>query len=432
MNKISSSFFIARGNNKSSSLHKRVRLMPYYSFPHTKDQDHKITQNQNRFFLHLDFDCFFAQVEQRDNPKLKGLPVSVGGNGGNKGIVMTSSYEARARGVKTGMSVWEARKICPELISIPSYGGKYEAILLNVIDKLKNALPEDCIEQYSIDEIFLDATPIAGNYFQAIRFAAMVKKMIWELETLTVSIGLSYNKSYAKIATKFRKPDGLTAIREENKDIIYALPARKIWGVGRKIEERLAAMNIHTIGDLANSNYYAMHKEFGINGIVLRKMARGEDTSGIVNEEVRIEKSFNHSHTLNESIYEDDDVMNEIKRMVEYVCRKMRRKDLITDHISLDVRYDDLGFKGDKMRIDPPTNSQTDLYNAAVHIYKTLPKPGKKRKVRQFTVGVFELHKVTGYNLDLFNKNALIPYKQIDKLKEKYGESSVRLGLDKK
>ena len=110
MQKISSSFFISRGGSRAFGIFKRVRFMPLYSFPHHKDLNYKVERYEKRFFIHLDFDAFFAQVEQRDNPKLRGKPVSVGGNGGIKGIVMTCSYEARAFGVKTGMSVFEAKQ----------------------------------------------------------------------------------------------------------------------------------------------------------------------------------------------------------------------------------------------------------------------------------------------------------------------------------
>ncbi len=139
--------------------------MPLYSFPHIKDMNIHITSHQKRFFAHIDFDAFFAQVEQRDNVKLKGMPVSVGGMEGRKGIVMTASYEARARGVDTGMSVVAARQICPELISLPCYGPKYESIMMNLVELLKDYVPEECIEQYSIDECFIDLSSVAKNFY---------------------------------------------------------------------------------------------------------------------------------------------------------------------------------------------------------------------------------------------------------------------------
>lgn len=145
------------------------------------------------------------------------------------------------------------------------------------------------------------------------------------------------------MATKFHKPDGLTVVREENRAEIYALPASKLWGVGSRIEKRLALIGIHTIGELAKSSIHAVHKEFGINGVMLRKFARGEDTSIIsMGKEKRIEKSFNHHHTLTDPIYKIEDVTNEIRRIGEYLCRKMRYKNLAGRHFFLTLRFDDL------------------------------------------------------------------------------------------
>ena len=428
--KLSSSYFISRGESKTSSVYKRVRRMSLYGFPHHKDLGHKLIQNGRKLFIHMDFDAFFAQVEQRDNPKLKGKPVSVGGHGGNKGIVMTSSYEARAKGVKTGMSVVEAREFCPELISVPCYGPKYEAIVQHILQELTSLVPEDCIEQYSIDECFLDIAPVVDNYWDAAKLAYKIKKLVMDLENLTVSIGLSYNKSYSKLASKFKKPDGLTIVKEENREDIYKLPAGKIWGVGRRIERRLALMGIFTIGQLANADFHAIHKEFGINGVMLKKIAGGEDTSGISTMPQRIEKSFNHNHTLSEPIFKESEIHSEIRRMTEYVCRRMRSKDLITDHAALTIRFDDLGFVGDKVRLHHPTNDELDIFNAALYIYNHLPTPDERRKLRMCGITVFDLYKVDGYNLDMFNGNYRIPYKQIDHLKEKYGERIVRVGLN--
>jgi DNA polymerase IV len=432
MQKISSSFFITRGGGKGARIFKRIRFMPLYSFPHHKDLNYKLETHSRRYFMHLDFDAFFAQVEQRDNPKLRGKPVSVGGNGGIKGIVMTCSYEARALGVRTGMSVFEARQICPELISLPCYGPKYEAILLNIMEAFRKLVPEDCIEQYSIDECFLELTPVVRDYFDATRFAWMIKKLVRRLENLTISIGLSFNKSYAKLATKLRKPDGLSVIREENRTDIYILPATKLWGVGSRIEKRLAMLGIFTIGDLANSNFHAVHKEFGINGVILRKIARGEDTSIIASgKQQRAEKSFNHHHTLTEPIYKIEDVTNEIRRIGEYMCRKMRFKNLTGKHLFLTLRFDDLGFVTEDIKLFNPTNDERDIFEAAMYLYKRFPEPGPFHKVRMFGMTVFDLHLVTGYNLDLFRKQPILPYKEIDYLKEKYGENIIRVGLNR-
>lgn len=378
----------------------------------------------------MDIDAFFAQVEQRDNPKLRGKPVSVGGNGGMKGICMTASYEARACGVEIGMSVVDAMQLCPDLISVPSYGAKYETILQSILHNITEYVPDEFIEQYSIDECFLEITPVVKDWLSATKLAYRIKKMILDTEHLTSSIGLSYNKSYSKIATKFDKPDGLCVIREENKDIMYKQSVEKIWGVGKRIAARMRLLGIMTIGQLANSNFHAVHKEFGINGVILRKIARGEDTSGIYLKKEKLEKSFNHAHTLTDSIYNEAEINNEIKRMVEYICRKMRAKNFIATQLSFFIRYDDLGSLGHHVKMKSPTNDERDLLFYCKEIYKTFPKPSQRRKARQFGITAFDLRQVAGYNLDLFKKFQNLPFKELDAIKDKYGERIIRVGLD--
>ena len=174
MDNLSSFFFITRKEDGLPDIFKRVRMMPLYSFPHFKDLNPKITEHRKRFFIHLDFDAFYAQVEQRDNPALRGKPVAVGSTTGQKGIVMTASYEARKLGIDTAMSTWQAKKICPELISVPCYGPKYEAITQNLMRGLKSFVPPDCIEQYSIDECFVDLSPVAKNFEEAYLIAKQI------------------------------------------------------------------------------------------------------------------------------------------------------------------------------------------------------------------------------------------------------------------
>lgn len=198
------------------------------------------------------------------------------------------------------------------------------------------------------------------------------------------------------------------------------------------MKKRLALIGIHTIGELAKSSIHAIHKEFGINGVMLRKFARGEDTSIIsMGKERRIEKSFNHHHTLTDPIYKIEDVTNEIRRIGEYLCRKMRYKNLAGKHFFLTLKFDDLGFVSEDVKISYPTNDERDIFEAAMFMYRRLPEPNVSRKVRMFGMTVFDLNPVTGYNLDLFSKQPLIPYKEIDYLKEKYGERNIRIGLNR-
>jgi DNA polymerase-4 len=405
--------------------------MPLYSFPHIKDMNCKITEHRDRFFAHMDFDAFYAQVEQRDNPKLRGKPVSVGGTDGGKGIVMTASYEARARGVDTGMSVMEARKICPELISLPCYGPKYEAITLNLLNILAEFVPEECIEQYSVDECFADLTPVAKNFFGAGKVASEIKRRIREVENLTVSIGISYNKTFAKLATKLQKPDGLSAVTQQNKEEkIYSMSAGKLWGIGRRNGLRMAALGVNTIGDLAESSQSLMRKEFGINGVIFRKLARGEDTSEIIRK-TKKEKSLNHYHTMSLPIYKPSDVKKEIRRIGEYISRKLRARELVAGYMHLSVRFENLKYASNLVKLTSYTNDDREIFDTAMKVYENLYKPTAALKARQFGMGVYDLHtdlKIT--NLNLFEKYTGLPYSALDKIKTKYGEGMIRVGIE--
>ncbi|MDD5362672.1 MAG: DNA polymerase IV [Ignavibacteria bacterium] len=428
---ISSSFFVPREEQGYHSMYKRIRIMPLYSFPHYKDLSPHTEHAGRRVFIHLDFDAFYAQVEQRDNPNLRGKPVSVGSTTGMKGIVMTASYEARAFGIETGTSLWEAKKLCPQLISLPCYGPKYEIIMQNLMTALKRLVPEECIETYSIDEYFLDITDFVKNFDEAREFGRTVKKRIMDLENLTVSVGVSYNKTYAKMATKFQKPDGLTVIRPEDKEtLMYPLPVKKIWGIGTRIGRRLGLMNILTVGDLANSNEGSLKKEFGVNGIVFRRLARGEDTSGIFRKE-RPEKMLNHHHTLTNNIFKPKDVRDEIRRVGEYLCRKMRAKELVAGHLYFVIRYGNLRYASNDMRLREYTNDDREIFEAAMKIYENLPDPREDMPARMFGMSVFDLHKDTkNYNFDLFRNRVHLPFYELDKLKQRYGEGIIRVGLN--
>jgi DNA polymerase-4 len=431
MQLISSSYFIPREGTDFDSLYKRVRIMPLYSFPHIKDMNIHIVSHERRFFAHIDFDAFYAQVEQRDNIKLRGKPVSVGGTEGGKGIVMTASYEARAMGVDTGMSVLEAKRICPELISVPCYGPKYESIMLNLLSALKEYVPDDCIEQYSIDECFADLSGVVKNFYEATKVSNAIKRKILELENLTASMGISYNKTFAKLATKLQKPNGLSVVTQENKEKIYSMPANKLWGIGRRIEVRLYTLGIKTIGELAAANERLLKKEFGINGVIFRKLARGEDTSEIMRKEKK-EKSLNHYHTMAKPIYKTEDVRKEIRRIGEYICRKLRSKQLTAGCMHLSIRFENLTYTSHLVKLREYTNDDREIFNAAAVIYNDkLHKPREEMKARQFGMGVYDLHTDTRErNLHLFEKKVFLPYYALDKIKTKYGEGIIRVGLE--
>ncbi|MBC8485217.1 MAG: hypothetical protein H8D45_04160, partial [Bacteroidetes bacterium] len=288
---------------------------------------------------------------------------------------------------------------------------------------------KECIEQYSIDECFIDITPVVRNFTEAREVAVNIKRKVREVENLTASLGVSYNKTYAKIATKLEKPDGLTVITENDKQKIDCLQVKKMWGIGTRIARRLGVMNIITIGDLANSSTEAMRKEFGVNGIVFRKFARGEDTSKIF-KKTSHEKCLNHHHTLSKNIYKPEDIIREIRKIGEYICRKLRSKELVAGYLHLTIRFEDLRYAGNEIRLKRHTHDDREIFEAAIKLYKRFPHPDKHYKARMFGMSVFDLHpdpKRT--NLELFEKKIFLPYYALDKLKYKYGEGIIRVGI---
>lgn len=432
---LSSSYFIPRENDLVHQLYKRVRMMPLYSFPCLKYFNLGIKEHTNRFFIHFDLDCFYCQVETRDNPKYKGKPVGVisVSDSKYKGIVMTTNYEARERGIEIAMSVLEARMKCPEMILINCYGQKYEAILNKIKQMVYQFVPPECMEQYSIDECFVDLSPVCKTWKQALDVSITIKQEIWNLENLTTSLGLSFNKTYAKMATKLQKPNGLTLIRHEDREkILYNLDCDKIWGIGSRIKKRLNSFNIFTIGDLANASEFTMRREFGINGLVYRKMARGEDTSEIFHKEMRgHERMLMTAHSRDNATAYEPEIIAEVRRSIEYLCRKLRDKKLISKGLMIFLRYDNMTYDVEQSNLAFHTNDERVLTQWALILYRKILK-NPTCAVRQVGSCVYDLQTdLERKNINLFDSSPDIPFTAIDKIKDRFGENIIRLGINK-
>lgn len=427
----SSAFFNPVDKDKPFSIFKRVRMMPLYRFPCLKEYNLGIKEHTNRFFLHLDLDAFYAQVEQRDNLNYRGKPVGVVSlpDTITKGIVMTASYEARKLGVDTAMTTYQAKTICPELILVPCYGQKYEAILFNILSFAKKYVPDEAIEQYSIDECFVDFTSVCRDFKTAEKLARDFKEFIRNQENLTCSMGLSFNKTYAKMATKLRKPDGFTTIRQYDRGVFFPMSVDKIWGIGNRIRPRLNYLGVWTIQELANCPDNILRKEFGINGIAYKRMARGEETAEIFRKESH-EKSLMHQHSLTYPICNKFECEEEIGRRVEYIGRKLRSKNLVAKRMWLIERFTDLTFDVEEYKLNQHTNKDRKLYEYALELYKKMKKPTEELKVQMYGVMVSELQDdLQNENYELFHQQKELPYKAIDFIKMKYGENMLRVGI---
>jgi DNA polymerase IV (DinB-like DNA polymerase) len=341
---------------------------------------------KKRIIFHLDMDHFFTAVEERAHPEFKGKPVIVGADpkgGKGRGVVSTCNYEARKFGVRSGMPISKAWRLCPEAVYLPV---NYE-LYTNVSNEIMNILRKyaDKFEQWGIDEAFLDVSSKVKDYAEAEVLARQIKKEIYEKENLTCSIGIGPNKLVAKIASDFQKPDGLTIVREEETGKFLApLSVRKLLWVGRKTEQKLGAMGIRTIGDLARYDPTVLSEAFGVMGTQIYLMAHGIDRSE-VQERDEI-KSISRDTTFEEDTSNFDFVLRTLDELSEEVYGDVVRQQLYFKTVTVRVRYENFETHTHSKTLPFITNRLQDLKKTAKELIQAYLR--LDRKVRLVSVRV--------------------------------------------
>lgn len=293
-----------------------------------------------RTVMHIDMNAFFASVEQRSNPALRGKPVAVIGSDGRT-VVTTASYEARALGVKTGMNRFEAKRACPELILVVGNNRKYTDTSIRIIAIFEDFTPE--VEVFSIDEAFLDVTASLPLWSGPEDIARSIKRRIKDEIGITCSVGIAPNKLVAKLASGMEKPDGLVRIRpEEVAGILDDMPAGKLCGIGPRLFYHLEGMGVTTCGELSRYPVGLLRRRFGIVGERLSLMARGIDTSPVVaSGDDKEPKSVGHSTTLRKDVPDGPELRRYILKLSEMVARRARRYGIKGARVTLTIRYAD-------------------------------------------------------------------------------------------
>ena len=282
-------------------------------------------------------DAFYASVEQLDNPELKGKPVIVGGSS-MRGVVSAASYEARKFKIHSAMPIAQAMKLCPHGFFLPVRMKRYKEVSLQVFSIFQKYTP--LVEPLSLDEAFLDVTGSRKLFGNAEDIARQIRKEVRDEIGLTISAGVAASKLVAKIASDINKPDGLTIVpvgREA--EFLAPLPIKRLWGVGRKTQEILALLGVHTIGDIASLSEKLLEQKFGQHGISLRYKALGLD-----NRDVEIEhetKSVGHEFTFDTDLVELENIRRELLELAVMVAKRLRRYQLQGKTITLKVKYHD-------------------------------------------------------------------------------------------
>ena len=336
-----------------------------------------------RKIIHVDMDAYYASIEQRDNPELKGRPVIVGGKPNERSVVSACSYEARKFGIHSAMPTATAYKLCPQAVFIYPRFDAY----IHVSKLIRNIFREytDLYEPLSLDEAFLDVTENKRNMEIATDIAKEIKTKIFFRTQLTASAGVSFNKFIAKVASDFQKPDGLTVIRPEQAEaFLEKLPVRKFYGVGEVTEKKMHALGIKTGADLKKLEKNKLISLFGSSGAYFYDIARGIDDSPVVNDWDR--KSIGKEITLPEDILDKDKMTAVIGELANEVAQWLKDNNTKGRTITLKVKYYDFMSITRSVTLKEATDEGWIIIR---HCSELLEKTlAGKKKIRLFGVSV--------------------------------------------
>jgi len=313
-----------------------------------------------RNILHVDMDAFYASVEQRDDPTLKGKPVVVGGN--TRGVVAAASYEAREFGIRSAMPMRDALRRCPDLCRVAPRMSRYQSISKEVFSIFREFTP--MVEGLSLDEAFLDVTDSLQLFGNEVVIAQEVKKRIEERTGLTASVGVAPNKLVAKIASDLDKPDGLFVVTDSNmRDVLDPLPVRVIPGIGPETLSRLNRVRIATIADLRLAQDQDLEPIFGRFTRRTRDRAAGIDDRPV--QPSRRDKSISAEITFDEDLSERRAMRRQLLRLSEKTASRLRAKELVAGTVQVKIRQSDFSTFTRQAALKPPANNTETLYKAA-------------------------------------------------------------------
>ncbi|HEX2574418.1 MAG TPA: DNA polymerase IV [Polyangia bacterium] len=316
-----------------------------------------------RRILHVDMDAFFASVEQRDDPRLRGRPVAVGGEATRRGVVAAASYEARVFGVRSAMPMARALRLCPELVVVPPDIKKYRAVSEQVFTLFREVTP--LVEGLSLDEAYLDVTENAWGLRFGVEVARRIKDEIRARTGLTASAGVAPNKFVAKIASGWKKPDGLTVIPPDRVEaFLEQLPVDALWGVGPVTAGKLRARGIERLTDVRTADRTALREAVGSFAEMLVSLAHGIDEREV--EPHRERKSYGTENTFDKDLVDVEHMRELVAEMARETARHLERASLYARTVTLKVRYADFSTVTRSESRTPATRDPAELAERAV------------------------------------------------------------------
>ena len=388
----------------------------------------------DRVILHSDCNCFYASVEMLHHPELEGKPLAVGGDPEQRhGIILTANYIAKRAGVKTGTALWQARQACPGLVIVPPRMDLYFRFSLLAREIYREF--SDLVEPYGLDECWIDCTQSGQCFGSGRDIAAMISDRIKRELGITVSVGVRWNKIYAKFGSDYRKPDAITVIDRNNyRDIVWRSPASDLLFVGRATQRKLLRYGILTIGDLAQADPAFLQAAFGKIGLVLSAFARGEDQTPVAADRSEVPvKSIGNSTTTPRDLTTEQDVRMVIYMLAESVASRLRGHGFVGDVIEIYVRDGDLCGFSRQHKVDMPTNISEEIAREAMRLFRENYR--WEKPIRSIGVRVSHLREENyPYQISLFTdpewrEKQLRADIAVDEIRSRFGFQAVRRGL---
>lgn len=378
----------------------------------------------SKIIAHIDMNCFYASVEEKYNPSLKNTPIAIAGNVRERhGIIITSNYKARSYGIKTTMRVGEAKKLCPTLKLLKPKFENYQIESKKVFDLIKTYTKN--VEIVSIDEAYIDLSLVT----EPIKTMAIIQKRIYKELDLPSSVGLSYNKFFAKMASDMKKPKGFTIINRKNfKKLLWDMDVEKMHGCGKASAKKLKNYGINTIGELANANSQILKSLLGIQGLGLKEKALGEDRRKLNYHTER--KSIGNSKTYIKDLYDDKEISLEIKKLAKKVSDRANNQSYIGNHLSITIKFADFKTITRGRKLPDYINDEKNIYQYALDIL--FENYNFDKGIRLLGVSLNDVKKKNevAEQLDFFNHTENQRNNELRKvmrlLNEKYGKEVVK------
>jgi DNA polymerase-4 len=381
-----------------------------------------------KLVMHLDMDAFFAAVEQRDHPEYRGLPVVVGARPGTRGVVSTCSYEARAFGVHSAMPISEAFRLCPQAVYLRPEMRRYLAVSKQVMEILATISP--VVEPVSIDEAYLDITGLERLFGSPEDIGRLAKRRITSALDLTASVGIGPNRLVAKLASDFRKPDGLTVVRASAvQDFLDPLPVGKLAGVGAVLQARCQALGIRTIGDLRALGLAESQRLFGEKGgLSLHERSRGVASASVGEQAAR--KSISREFTFEKDVRDERVVHDTLLQLASDVGRMARGEGVGGLVVTVKIRLAGFETHSRQRRLTGAINSDRMIFSEGWRLCRASGL--MTRPIRLIGIGLTELRPASEAQARLFvgagDRKETRLFDAVDRIRSRHGERSIHLG----